>query len=84
MAFNTNEIPTVEVPVASPAKDHRQWIGAVMVISSIALTVAHGQAGTSLNKFAWFLPAVAGLEFINMLSTYLLNRNIVSKNKKIN
>lgn len=77
--INTDHINTVEVKIASPVADKRQWLNTVAgVVGTIATTAAALQG--TLSGFAWFAPALAGISFLNQIFSMVRNHGVVSKN----
>lgn len=81
--FNTDNIPTYEVPVAPLVADHRTWVNGAATVIGAAATIAQGMAG-SFGGFSWFAPALAGLGLLNTIFGYFSKKNVVSKNVKVN
>lgn len=80
--FNTNDIPTYEVPVPPRVKDPRQLLNTATMVAGAAYTVAAASQGM-LSGFAWFAPAMSALAAFNAILGYFQNRNVVSKNVAI-
>lgn len=80
--FNTNAIPTYEIPVPPRVKDPRTIINTAAGVTAAVTTGALAAQG-ALSGFAWFAPAMAILSAINGLLGYFANKNVVSKNVAI-
>lgn len=78
---NTAHIDTVEVEVAPPIKQPRQWLAQLAGIVGTVGTIAAGTHG-ALSGFAWFAPAMAGVGFLSSALNYFANKGVVSKNIK--
>lgn len=79
---NTEHINTVEVKVAPPMKDTRQWVNSIGTLVGASVTAAAAVQGT-LSGFAWFAPALAALSFLNQMISLYRNKGVESKNVRV-